>query len=522
MQLKEKYDAVVFGDHIGGLLTAALVARLGLSVLMLPLGKVLTTQISKQGDCLDPESNFLIGSVYKTDRKGLLGHYFERLGILNSEEQWIESNKVLPQILGPESRFSLTLENDAFVCELEREFGENIVSCLELTHALRQSEPSYVNYWNELPQRLSLPVSRDQIGSLSELRRALYKDARQMGLAKFWFDGRKKISHLKLIRENPEIAQALLGLSYGITAHPIDDPKAADLLQMIALARTGAGFRGGMTGFREFLKRVAKRYGADLLSEIDGSVSLECRELIIENGRLAAVVIADTEGAQVYRSKVKSGILGCSLAQATEKMVFKGKSWFRQLKQAPVPAGWRFTVALRVNDTAISPGMSQRMIWKERDAPALEIETSLPSDYGLNDTGTLGADRMIFLRTMLPYKKESLSREFQRVVAARMMRQMMRLVPFCEAHIVRIFPDFRSTSFEHEISKIYPFDHLSKIPENLFLYSTEGVGSSSGIEGLFLTSDEAYPHLGSFGSCVAALESVAWLAHRSGLPGPFA
>lgn len=522
MQLKEKYDAVVFGDHIGGLLAAALVARLGLSVLILPLGKSLTTQISKQGDCLDPESNFLIGSVSHGDRAGLLGLCFERLGILNGEEQWIESSRVLPQILGLESRFSLTLENDAFECELEREFSESLISELELTDALRQSESSYVRFWNELPQRLSLPVSGAHIGSFKELRRALYKDARQIGLGKLWFDGRKKISNLKLIRENPEIAQALLGLSCGISPHPVADPKAADLLQMIALARTGASFRGGMTAFRDLLKRVAKRYGADFLTEFEGTFPLECRQLIIENGRLVAVVIADAEEKQVFRSQVNCGILGCSLAQAREKLDFKGRSWFKQLKQSPVPVGWRFTVAIRVDVAAIPPGMSERMIWKEKEAPALEIETSLPSDYGLNDVGSSGAYRMIFLRTLLPYKEESMSRDFQRVIAARMMRQLMRLVPFCDQHIVHIFPDFRTDSFYHEVSKIYQFDHLSEIPENLFLYSTEGVGASSGIEGLFLASEEAYPHLGSFGSCVAALESVAWLAHRSGLPGPFA
>lgn len=47
-----------------------------------------------------------------------------------------------------------------------------------------------------------------------------------------------------------------------------------------------------------------------------------------------------------------------------------------------------------------------------------------------------------------------------------------------------------------------------------------GVDSRSGVEGLFLSSAEVYPHLGTMAAPVAALEGSAWIAHRMGLAGP--
>ena len=72
-----------------------------------------------------------------------------------------------------------------------------------------------------------------------------------------------------------------------------------------------------------------------------------------------------------------------------------------------------------------------------------------------------------------------------------------------------------------DFSDVYSFTRLEEIPENLLEYQGEGFGSTTGIEGLFLASSESYPGLGSYGATIAALESVAWISHRSGHRGPF-
>jgi hypothetical protein len=137
----------------------------------------------------------------------------------------------------------------------------------------------------------------------------------------------------------------------------------------------------------------------------------------------------------------------------------------------------------------------------------------------------------------MPFTQESLSADYQRLVAARMLRQANELLPFLEFHVTRIYPDFRMATEsknplgvapgkdkdqdqESELKEVYGFKSLEEIPDNLIVSSGKGLGSNSGIDGLFVASEESYPDLGSFGPTVAALEGVTELAHRSGIAGP--
>lgn len=521
MELKEKYDVVVLGDHIGALLAATLVARLGLSILCLPYGNSARTIISKDGDCLDPESNFLLGSSQTDKESGLLSHCLKRVGLLEAEGESIRRGDGLPQVLVPGARLSLTEQNDAFRREFIREFGEKVSSSLQLASALEESESRYLNYWMELPQRLSLPVNRTPVLSLRELRRSLIKKAKEVKLGEFWVHPRKTVSDLQEVQNDAALAQTFLGLWYGITSHPSVDPKASELFQLIALARAGARFRGGMTAYRGLLTRIGKRLGGSFLAESQSGLSSKEYQLVVKNGRLVGVDVLRANTEEPLHIRVRGGVLGCSLSRARGMIRDQERAWFKRLKTGPTPVGWRFTIALRVSIGAIPSGMSERMIWKEPEAPALEIEVASPSEYGVGSI-TENSDRMIFLRTMLPYLNETLKPEVQRMTAARMFQQFLKIAPFSESHVLRGFPDFRSSSFNDEVAKVYCAKNLSEIPENLYCYTGEGVGPHSGIEGLYLASDEAYPQFGSFGSCVAGLESVAGLAHRAGLPGPLA
>jgi|GEM_PF-1183623 len=544
MQLKENYDLVVLGDHVGSLWVAALVTRLDLSVLVLPFGDSLKTFISRQvqgdyEDCLDPESNFLIGAASRNGEFGLIAH------CLSYFEKWIEGEnridfqKGLPQVLGSTNRFSLTFENDSFDRELNREFGNLVNSHLQLVPALHQAEAGYSKYWRNFPDRLNLVNERSQKIARQDLMRGLYRSAKQAGLNTIWEDPRKKISQLKEIRKSDDLSEALLGLSYGLISHVSTQSSivASEFIERIALARTGASFKGGISTFRDLLKKVVKKQGADFLEDSKSSQHFEFQRLIVSEGKLIAVEI--TESAQriassdfedsekkVHTLGVRAGALGCSLTQLKEKVLIQKRSWLKKLKDAPMPMGWRFTICLQVKREAICPGMSQRMIWKEKDSPPLEIETAFPSDYVLTTSwgSRSRADdsyRLIFLRTVMPYTSESLSPSYQKMIAARMMRQVFKLVPFIDRHLLKVFPDFQSTSFEADVLKVYPMQDLGEIPVNLRCYSEKGIGSDSGIDGLFVVSDEAYPQLGSLGTVIASLEATAWLAHQSGRTGPF-
>jgi hypothetical protein len=105
-------------------------------------------------------------------------------------------------------------------------------------------------------------------------------------------------------------------------------------------------------------------------------------------------------------------------------------------------------------------------------------------------------------------------------MGARLLRKATEISPFLEYHIRKIVPDFRAES-SRELEEVYGFKALTQIPPELLCYSGEGLGAQSGVEGLFVSSKEAFPALGRLDGAVAALEGVAWVAHRSGLAGPF-
>src|SRR4051812_21849913 len=99
MRLRDHYDWVVLGDHPGALLSASLVARLGHSVLILPLAETQRIKISKTGQCLDPESNYFIGLGKLDKSNGLVSECLLKVGILQSELQLIRMAGALPQVL---------------------------------------------------------------------------------------------------------------------------------------------------------------------------------------------------------------------------------------------------------------------------------------------------------------------------------------------------------------------------------------------------------------------------------------
>ena len=56
----------------------------------------------------------------------------------------------------------------------------------------------------------------------------------------------------------------LAGLEHAIISKN-DAVASVDALHLAALARTGGAFKGGMSAYREFLIRIAKRFGAHVV-----------------------------------------------------------------------------------------------------------------------------------------------------------------------------------------------------------------------------------------------------------------
>lgn len=510
MRLNDHYDWVVLGDHPGSLLSGALAARLGFSVLVLPLCSGPRLIFSQSGQYHDPEPNYFLGLAKVERTNGLLLECLHRLGILLSESDKIQKKGVLPQIVTPHSRMAFALDDAEFEYELKREFGENISKALGMVSALSLSEQEILNFWRLLPDRLTLPKEKTIRPPVTEpltldrlrkkLERASYVHPTSV---QAWFSESEKASSLSRVEGFPETCS---GLWYAMTDVDQSDPVLSELIHALALMRTGAAFQGGVSSYRALLIRIAKRLGAHIPSEA------ECHRVFVEDGRFLGVQIL-SRGNMIT---VGGGVVGCSLNHVKERISLSGKNRLQRMKSAPIPQGWRFTLALTVRAEVIPQGISKRILWKESGAPVIEIELADLVDYGVSEP----EKQLLFARTQLPFHEESLSLAYQQRISARMFRQLSEIFPFLESHLICVYPDFRSRP--EEFKEAYGFSGLEEIPENLRCISGKGVGSQSGVERLFVVSGESFPSLGTLGGAVAAVEATAWLAHWSGLSGPFA
>lgn len=513
MLFRDHYDWVVLGDHPGALLSANLAARLGLSVLILPLAPGVKLSVAKNGQVLDPEPNFLLGLAEIGGAPGLLGKCLDRLGILPVEKERILTEDVLPQILTPSRRVCFTRDPARLQAELSREFGDDQPPSLGMVAALEKIGATTLGFWNQLPDRLTLSVQEKKKAeaeplTVEALRGKLDKSLQGSASdsVREWLGRDRTASQLAREKRITDLEELCRGLWYGVTGMDTEHLKLPELMQALSLAQTGGSYLGGLSAFREYLLTLARRLGAHAPEKE------VCRRIFIEEGRFVGVQIT-------HRGRVISaggGVLGCSLTHAREKISASGKTWKRKFKDSPAADGWKFTLALTVHAEAIPPGMSSRVIWKEPGAPVLEVEIAHPEAYGMADS----QHRLVFVRTLMPFTQESLDMGYQRMIAARMFKQLTEIMPFVEYHVTRIYPDFRNDSLE--MSEVFGFASPHLIPDNIRCINGQGVGSRSGIDGLFVASGESFPELGSLGAVVAALEGTAWLAHRSGLVGPLA
>jgi hypothetical protein len=490
MSLSNNYDWIVLGDHPGALLSANLVAKLGLSVLVLPNSATQKVVFSQSGQCLDPEPNFMSGLA----EGGLLYEILKKAAVSPSEGE-VNATDAFAQALTPERRLSLSSNPEMAIQELDRELTDGV----EKTQIEQGLKSAYdvSNYWREFPGRLTL----NQTGK---------KTPKEVPAN--WDDLIKRLQGKK----GKVRSDLLAALAYGATGQVSDGWSSGEWVHSLALGQSGASFRGGMSAYRRMLLRAAKKQGVTVLEDV------ECRRIFVTNRKFIGVQVS-VSGNMIAGTGC---ILGSTLLDYSDKISFTGPRWFARKVKPPKPVGWRFTIALTVREEAIVPGLSRRMIWKETHAPVLEIEVADPSEYGTKEPD----HKLIFLRTVLPFNRESLSPAYQRTIAARMFRVATEIIPFLEYHVIRVYPNFRSAAATaqstvgagDELSEIYGFPLPQLIPENIRVYEGGANRSLSGIEGLFIAAGESFPKLGSLGPTIAALEATAWVAHRSGLPGPFA
>lgn len=507
-RLRDQYDWIVVGESPGALLSASLVARQGISVLVLQGAPGAKPCVSKSGQYFDPETNYVLGLGRLERANGLVSECVSRLGALPSEVERVRRDTSGPEILTPRTRTAFATDDEELERNLTREFGLDAVDSLALVRAVSAGESATLQFWRRLPERLTLvqgkPTGGDEPRSWPEvLRRIRRESGAAAGGGRQWLDGRSRLSEADW-KGDPELHSFLRGVWYALAGSDAACPRWSDLVRALALGRTGASFRGGITALRDFLCRLAERQGAHVPRRA------ECRRIFVDRARFVGVQVANRGNVIAGRGAV----LGCALDHSREFMTWSRGVRPPKLKRSPRPQGWKYSLSLTVATEAIPQGMPSRAVWAEAGAPLLEVEVARPADFGIIEHDR----RIVFLRTVLPFRQETLGPGFLRMQSARMVRQLMEIFPFLELHVGRIYPDFREG--DREISEAFGYASIDQIPENLRCVDGGGIGSRAGVEGLFAATGESFPELGTLGQFVASIEAAAWICHRSGLSGP--
>ncbi|MFZ9596530.1 MAG: hypothetical protein ACO3A2_10685 [Bdellovibrionia bacterium] len=544
MRFRDHYDWIVLGNHPGALLSASLVSAMGLSVLVLPFTPALKPFTSDRGLVFDPEPNSLLGLGNSEENSGLLLQCLKRMGVGAQELEKFDRSEVFPQVLTPNCRMVFS-RNEGLNFELTRELGVDSAAALGLLEVLASLESDYLQSWRNLPKRLSSNpwacsrfLKSQQIHELKKQLKtkhqaALLDSAGQTeGIASLqkrfaqvtqWLDPSRCASDWASAIGRFDLPELCSGLWYGITQTQEPNPLMRDLLLRLMLSRTAGSFLGGLTAYRQFLLNAAKRAGAHIAE------NEQCKHIFIDRGRFAGVQIS-ARGSII---STQGGVVGSSLKNVFDRTTLTGNNWFYLKKSASTPVGWHFTLSFLVRTEALNSKLGSRAVWQEKDAPPLEIEVLKPR----SNSPSAAHWSVVLLRTLMPFSEESLTPEFQRGMARRMFRQVCEILPYFESHILQVYPRFstptgRSVFGNEELQdaqpsalvdfqQIYGFSSLSQIPDPLLVFQKSARGAQSGIEGLFVASQESYPSLGSLGPTVACLQSVAWLSDRLGLKGPF-
>ncbi len=527
-KLRESYDWIVVGNHPAAVLSGALLAKLGLSVLQLSFFDSPSRKISKGGQWVEWESNCLPGFA----PGGLGWNLLEYLGALKTELALFSAEEEFMRIQTPSDRLLFGTGN-AGVDSL-RDLEVRLPEVADWTSKLKVLERAVPQVWINSFQKTiwgsvegaSLPghgASKgivpdplvESLGGIpipSDWKSPAHFQARALSwwLGRAGMKGRSADLLDDFWQKDPARlawGRALVADLWGTSPEKLP---AGALVHALAFLRWTASFRGGRSAFQSFLNRLAARNGVQIASPI------ECRKIFYSSKTITGVQ-TNVRGGLI---RARGVALGCSVDQALD--LLGPESAGKIGDDAVRPESWCFTLALTVKASAFPHPHARRSLWSEEGASPVEIEWVLVEELPFPDRSRY----FVFIRSRLPWGEHSLSPAFQRIEAARLHQLFERLYPGARAHQVRLFPDYRNDS--RDFLDAYPFKSLREIPESLRVYSSTklavGNGSLSrfsGIDGLFLCNGTSQSEFGRLGFLGRAVDCAAWVAHRSGLPGPF-
>jgi len=494
VSLLSHYDLVFIGYHPASLLSAILATRLGFSVLILPIFPIAELRFSSgpKRQYLDPEINWILGFGQPPHLNGLIAEMLSLLG-LNLSNIPLSQESPLLQVIHSKVRFVFSKTPQIF-SEINREFGEIGTLSSEFSSTLDSLLCKFLVFWKDFAQQLhhhlvhkSSNFDCDFKKIENELKTIFKKETKQWS---FW--KKFKISQLQKKLHQESLKALVQGFCYGVTSHIHSDPCMLECFHLFALSQTAVAFPGGMSAYRLFLLDLARELGAHVPN------GATCKRVFIEKKKFIGLQVSGHGGMIGIHG---AAILGCTLKRINHIAIDMKKRKFEPVQHSLTPVGWRLTIALSVNACAIPSTLERRMIWQEEDESSLEFEQADFCDY-VHLQGEQKKGKILYLRKILPYLSQTLCPQYQHAIGLKMLKQATQILPFLEEHILQTYPGLQ------QWEECYGFKSLDAIPDNLLVFSGKGLGISSGIQRLFLASEESYPTLGGLGPILASLQSI--------------
>jgi len=530
-QLRDQYDWVVIGEEPGALLSACLVARLGLSVLILPTGKELRVRTSRARQIIDFEPNWITGLGHNGLSPGLLRWCLTEIGLHPVDLAMARNEPIDMQLLTPQMRLRMGRAYAEIQDDLEKELGRDFARALQVPHYVESLDRTLGALWSRFPDRFNLKLSevegaKPSDSSLTAAVKSKRNQRNQATLstgallekevtnfceskdASLWlrFLSQKKPEFLKMNLGEQDFEDLSSILHWIVQGKEANWRSSQEILKSISLQRSSSGFQGGRSALKQTLLRVAQKSGAHTPQ---GRL---CKRIFSDRGKLAGVQMSQS-GNVIGAAGL---ILGVTLDEASGLLSEENRA-SSALRPSPSCRGWLYSLSIQVPNWAIPPGVTSLMVSGSRNSPPLMIEVSSPHEYGADPTD----QRLIFVRSELPYDPETLTADYQRIVAARMIHELNQIFPGIMERSIRVYPDYRSSD-STELLECYPFTTLREIPDALRIFERSAVGGlQSGVEGVFLGTRESLPGLGDFAGVLSAIEASAWIAHKNGIPSLF-
>lgn len=475
----EKFcDILLIGTELTGLITSALLARRGMSVMVLPAIRKVGS-----GSSIEPHCFFPLNSL---QLKSVLG----RLGVSEEELPKKPLAPVSLQIVLPDHRVDLSTQIPVFHEELDREFPDEKSDILNLYQRLDEYRQTIDQ---ERLEELFLPTGFFDRFKLKKLIKEYHLN-QKVGDFFARLDDRRELTSF--------FECQLRHISDAFTENPF----LYQMAKFISLSNQNACvLDGGIESLKRLLLQRIAEYGGEILDP------RHIESMQFERGHLSSVVINGFEGSIHPKYALWNRPFADLLPYIPDRFRFRR---FARRLSAFTPTHYRFCVQFSLPTTHWPVGMHDQVLYITQSSQAsLDGENCLYIERQLESTG---GRYLLSVHYMLPTTACAESAETFGDRHLRIRQSLSALMPFCDEVLELVFPIIRSDDSPLQ-ETLFP---LEKEPFELFIdaaklhpvyqQQTESFidlfqfNYKTPAQNLFLSSSEILIHFGLDGKVILA------------------